>query len=67
MNSSNIETFNKFGLGNKLLLSMMINSHDPNQPNHLESGEHWDQGISMEEGSLASFSIRLDGGPQCWF
>jgi len=66
MNSSRIETFNNFGLGTKSKPpSIMLNSYDPNQPNKLD--EHWDQGVSMEEGLLASFSIRLDGGPQCWF
>jgi len=65
VNSLSIETFNNFGLGTKLIPSIMLNSYDPNQPNKLE--EQWDQGVSMEEGLLASFSIRLDGGPQCWF
>jgi len=73
VNSLSIETFNNFGLGKKLIPSIMLNSYDPNQPNKPEEHQPqqqqqlWDQGISMDDGQLASFSIRLDGGPRSWF
>jgi len=41
----------------------MYSSHDPNQP--LVEENMLDEGV--EEGAMPLFSIRLDGGPQCWF